>query len=110
MKGAKSVHGRSIQAAVLVPAQARIAGCSRCLSTTGRDIAQVDARLDRMANDLAALQREVVGPKRQSARPRRRARHDANQLGLLSDARLASPDPISGGKPDEKEKEDADLA
>jgi hypothetical protein len=106
-KGAQSVRGRSIQAAALIEAPAPIVGFSRRLSTTGRDadIAEIRDRLDRVATDLAALKRDVVDLKSRSRRPRKKGRSDANQLKLLFDARSASPDPISGGKPDEKEKD-----
>jgi hypothetical protein len=122
-KGAKPTLGRSIQgAALIVQAPARIAGSSRRLSTTGRDadIAEVHARLDRIANDLAALKRDndlaalkrdndlaalkrdVVDLKNRSRRPRRKGRLDGNQLELPLDT-WSAEQPVNVGKPDEKD-------
>jgi hypothetical protein len=101
-KGAKPTLGRSIQgAALIVQAPARIAGSSRRLSTTARDadIAEIRDRLDRIANDLAALEKDMANLKSRLPRPRKRRRVDANQLELAFDTCSSSAEqPIKARK------------
>jgi hypothetical protein len=95
-KGEKPTIRKMIRGAAAVPTAVRITGSSLLLSPAqrGADIGQVHRRLDRFADDLAALKREVVDLKRRSRRPRRKGQRDPSQLELVFDTCSASAEQL----------------